>query len=154
MPLTQLVYVSQRTPRLSNDLLTSIVDQSAVNNSKCGVTGVLLCFGRELMQLLEGEMSEVSSLFGRIKADGRHAGIQCLVFKPVKKRVFPEWSMGLADMDSKARLDRNRLTRMLDDVRGTAPTETFSAEARLLLSDFRQQLATSISSDRTADLLI
>ena len=56
-------------------------------------------------------------------------------------RMFPEWGMELADLNHKATLDRARLLRMVEDVRANADTSHYAVEARILLQDFRQQLA-------------
>lgn len=140
MSLFQLIYVSKRTPSLSRTLLESIVRDSEIRNRRCGATGVLLCCGEHIMQLLEGESDVVEPLFARISADPRHTAIERLLSKPVRRRLFPEWGMGLADLDKKGALDRPRLAELLETIRARTDTSSHSVEARVLLNDFRQQL--------------
>jgi hypothetical protein len=140
MPLTQLIYVSRRTDALTLDALREVVGQSRVRNASLGLTGVLLCCGRHLMQLLEGDPEAVRATFDRIEADPRHADVACIYSKPVRRRLFAEWSMELFDLGSKAVLDTGRLTRLIEDVRARTDTASYGVEARILLADFKQQL--------------
>ncbi len=140
MALSQLIYVSKRTKSLSGALLESIVRDSEVRNARLGVTGVLLCCGEHVMQLLEGEPEVIEPLFVRISADPRHAAVERLLSKPVRKRMFPEWGMGMADLDKQVTLNRPRLIDLLETIRARTETSTHSIEARVLLNDFRQQL--------------
>jgi hypothetical protein len=140
MPLSQLVYVSRRTPRLSQRLLDQVVSDSEARNRTRDVTGILLCCSEHVMQLLEGESDVIRPLFERIAHDPRHTAVELLLDKPIRKRMFPEWGMGLADLDKKGSLDRARLMNLIDTVRARTHTGTTSVEGRLLLNDFRQQL--------------
>ena len=140
MALTQLVYVSRRPITLDRRVLEDIVARSARFNASRGITGILLCCGQHFIQLLEGELAEVMELFERIRCDERHTDVRCLLVKNVARRLFPEWGMGLADLDAQGVLNTDRLRRLLDDVRAAHDTGPFSLEARLLLNDFRAQL--------------
>ena len=141
MALAQLIYVSRRTNGLTPEVLDTVIARTIVANRARDVTGMLLCSGRELLQVLEGELSVVAALFEKIRSDPRHSDVRCLLCKNVDKRMFPEWSMGLADLRAKSVLNRDRLTRMIDDVREHTDTAGRAVEARVILTDFRQQLA-------------
>jgi hypothetical protein len=141
MPLAQLIYISQRTPALSEQALDQIVSASQKRNRDRDITGVLLCCGTNLMQLLEGEQADLDSLFKTISADPRHNNIQCLLQKQVQRRLFPEWGMSLADLDSRVIINRDRLTQMIEDVRERTDTAGYSVESRILLNDFKNQIA-------------
>ncbi len=140
MDLAHLLYVSNREPSLTPDDLPALVAQSAANNAKLGITGVLLCRGRNLMQLLEGPMLEITRLFERIARDSRHSDVQQLLCKPVNSRLFPDWGMGLADFRCTKQLDRRRLARILAELRQAIDTSNWSIESRHLLRDFNLQL--------------
>ncbi len=140
MSLVQLIYVSRRTPKLSRRLLDQIVHESAARNAARDVTGLLLCCGEHVMQLLEGDAGVIESLFETISRDPRHTSVEPLLKKPIRRRMFPQWGMGLADLDKKATLDRTRLNELLETIRTRTDTSTHSVEARILLNDFRQQL--------------
>jgi len=140
MALAQLIYVSRRTPALSLDTLNEIVTFSTQRNASRSVSGILLCCGKDLMQLLEGELEDIVTLYDRIRQDSRHTHVSCLYCKNVTRRLCPEWGMGLADLQSKAVLDRSRLSKLIDDIRLNVDTSHFAVEARVLLRDFKQQL--------------
>ena len=140
MALAQLIYVSRASKALVGDDLQAVAAQSATDNAKRDVTGVLLCCGPHLMQLLEGEVAEIVALFEHIRRDPRHSEVELLICKNVNKRLCPDWGMELVDLDARAILKRDRLTSLIDDLRSRHNTAHFSAEARLLLHDFKQQL--------------
>lgn len=57
------------------------------------VTGLLLYNGRNFLQLLEGEESELVSLMVKISHDPRHTGISMIDRKIVEHRVCSNWAM-------------------------------------------------------------
>ena len=140
MALIHLVYVSRRTSALTAQELKRIVAQSTRRNRAREITGVLLCCGEHVMQLLEGEESVVDATFERIRNDARHQDVQLLLRKTVRKRLFPESRMALAELNRRFRLDRGRLMRLVDYVRTSEQTSLHTVETRMLLSDFYQQL--------------
>jgi hypothetical protein len=140
MALAQVVYVSTRTPQLTRTVLDSIVTQSATANAVRDITGVLLCCGDHVMQLLEGDLAAVFPLFQRIQNDWRHTSVQLLLCKNIERRPFPEWGMTMADLERPFSLDRERLSALMDAIRLTTDTGACGVEARMLLHDFRQQV--------------
>lgn len=143
MELSQLVYVSRREPWVTLEALHKIVAHSAMNNRARDITGILLINGQNLMQLLEGNASDIQSLFDTIRKDTRHTNVSQLLLKTVNSRLFPEWGMEMADLNHRRLVDAKRLNRMMEDVRVQVNTGRHNVEARMLLNDFRQQLATA-----------
>jgi Sensors of blue-light using FAD len=137
--LTQLIYVSRWNGPMEADGLQALVQQSAYNNRRRDVSGVLFVYGRSLMQLLEGEASTIDSLFTLISRDARHSDVDCLFNKPVARRLYPEWGMGLANLRSPLVLDRDRLRRIIGDLVIAPAARALSLESRVLLNDFREQ---------------
>jgi hypothetical protein len=140
MAITQLIYISQRKPDLSDVQLDGIITQSSVRNRSKDVTGVLLMSGRHIMQLLEGNSEVVDELFNRIASDERHSDVRCMLRKEVGKRLYPEWGMKIFDPREDASLDHGRMSRMINDIQAHTNTRDLSVEARVLLNDFRLQL--------------
>jgi hypothetical protein len=140
MALAQLVYVSRGGRELRGAVLTHLARQSATDNAKRDISGVLLACGPHLMQLLEGEVTEIVDLYEKIRRDPRHSEIELLICKNVNKRLCPDWGMELVDLDATAILNRDRLNGLIDDLRNRHNTSHYSAEARLLLHDFKSQL--------------
>ncbi|MEM9309886.1 MAG: BLUF domain-containing protein [Pseudomonadota bacterium] len=90
--ISQYLYIST-APSLSREDVESILTTSERNNPARGVTGLLLYNGRNFLQLLEGEESELVSLMLRISHDPRHTGISMIDRKLVGERSCPDWAM-------------------------------------------------------------
>ena len=63
-----------------------------------GVTG-LLCQGQGFFfQVLEGERSQVNTLYKRICLDTRHKDVELLLYEEISERRFKQWSMALVKL--------------------------------------------------------
>lgn len=100
MYLLRLVYYSHN--RLNpvdqpiSGEIRSIIDVSARNNAKSGVTGGLIFNNKFFAQVLEGDRAAVTRTFTRILRDPRHSDVVILRAEPVSERVFLDWAMGYA----------------------------------------------------------
>jgi Sensors of blue-light using FAD len=90
--LSQFLYIST-APTLPREEVESILATSARNNPERGITGLLLFNGRNFLQLLEGEESEVAALMERITQDPRHSGVSVLDRRAIAERACPDWAM-------------------------------------------------------------
>ena len=90
----QLVYVSRASSEMGTDALDEILSTARTNNSKRNVTGMLLFHEGSFIQVLEGEQSEVESLFEKIRLDPRHVDESVVLRTEVDERAFDGWSMG------------------------------------------------------------
>ncbi len=90
--LSQYLYIST-APTLPREEVDAILAASARNNPARGITGLLLFNGRNFLQLLEGEESEVAALMETITADPRHAGVSVLERRTIEARACPDWAM-------------------------------------------------------------
>lgn len=90
--LSQYLYIST-APTLPREDVDAILDASARNNPVRGITGLLLFNGRNFLQLLEGEESEVLGLMETITADPRHSGVSILDRREISARSCPAWAM-------------------------------------------------------------
>jgi Sensors of blue-light using FAD len=98
--LFQIVYVSSAVVLMSLDGVTSLLAWSRRENTRIGVTGLLLYHDGNFMQLLEGPEPVVRGLYARIEKDLRHRGCQTLLQTRIKERTFPQWSMGFRNLSS------------------------------------------------------
>lgn len=97
--LYHIAYVSAARDPLVPQLLADILDVSARNNARDGITGVLMYHDRTFFQILEGARDAVKSCYARICMDNRHSGV-CLMWEhDVESRVFSDWAMGYAGPD-------------------------------------------------------
>ena len=90
--LSQYLYIST-APTLGREDVDAILATSARNNPARGITGLLLFNGRNFLQLIEGEESEVAALMERITADPRHSGVSVLDHRTIAARTCPDWAM-------------------------------------------------------------
>ncbi|GAB4480447.1 MAG: hypothetical protein OHK0018_11880 [Erythrobacter tepidarius] len=90
--LSQYLYIST-APTLPREEVDAILATSARNNPARGITGLLLFNGRNFLQLLEGEESQVNALLETIFADPRHSGVSVLDRRTIAERTCPDWAM-------------------------------------------------------------
>jgi len=100
MTVHQLVYISAATNEMPASALAELLRKARANNTRAGITGLLIHHSGSFMQVLEGPESSVESLFHRIQADPRHRRVVVLGRESVKRATFPDWSMGLVDRAS------------------------------------------------------
>ncbi|MDD3937038.1 BLUF domain-containing protein [Rhodoferax sp.] len=93
MSLVQLIYVSDLVGENEADI-PAIMKSSVRNNSKNGITGMLLYSRGNFLQVLEGEPEAVQATYDRICLDPRHRNTFVLTQEEVTERHFPHWSMG------------------------------------------------------------
>jgi len=97
MALMQMIYMSTLDTAAEPDL-PAIVEKSVRNNAVHGITGMLLCAGGSVMQVLEGEAADLAATFAVIERDARHRDVFVLTHEPVETRQFSNWSMGYAQL--------------------------------------------------------
>lgn len=119
MALLQIVYLSKTEHQMTATELAALAKQSAERNKQHGVTGVLMHVGGYFMQLIEGETDEVDHLYANIEHDHRHLEIHLLLKRPIKQRNFPNWNMGLVNLEQKEMRDatrEERINRLLENL--------------------------------------
>ena len=89
-----IVYLSSATRLLSEEELSEILHKSRHNNRASGITGILLYFNGNIIQVLEGDEKKVDSLYKIISQDPRHTNLIQLYKSPIERRSFPDWLMG------------------------------------------------------------
>src|SRR4051812_16028180 len=96
--MIQLVYLSSTRRLLSTADLLSILTSSRRNNTRDGITGVLLYKSGSVIQVLEGDAGRVHALFEVIKKDRRHHQVTLIYDKPIAHRNFADWAMGFQEI--------------------------------------------------------
>jgi len=111
--LWQIVYESVRT--FENESVFEgnhdILTVSTRNNSRDGLTGMLVEDEGKFFQALEGEHEPTRACMKRIEADIRHHDVNTLIDRPCGRRRFSRWSMGFVDIVEMA--EANRVADML-----------------------------------------
>lgn len=136
MYLSRLIYASRAADGLQPHDVERILEVSRRNNSKAGVTGVLVHGGREFLQCLEGGREALNTTYARLLPDPRHAEVQLLEYREVSRRWFPDWSMQALPPGL---LTRQRLLRY-GEREVFAPTRLSADNAAALLEDLAAEL--------------
>ena len=90
--LRQYLYIST-APDLTREQVDEILASSERKNPDRGITGLLLYNGRNFLQMLEGEETQLVSLMTRIAHDPRHTGVSMLSRRDITERACPDWAM-------------------------------------------------------------
>jgi len=78
---------------MSTTDLTDLLEQSRQKNARLKITGLLVYYKREFMQLLEGNKEDIFSLYETIYNDDRNMQNHLVWHGPVQQRSFANWSM-------------------------------------------------------------
>ena len=87
---------------MSSEDVSKILKNSRQFNSENNITGCLLYYNNEFLQILEGEKKNVLDLFAVIKKDKRHSNVLVLGEDKKDKRIFSDWHMAFHKFDSHA----------------------------------------------------
>ena len=98
--MISLVYISSAIVPFTDRQLAELLAQSRENNTRAGITGMLVYKGGNFMQLIEGEDDAIDSLQAKIRQDSRHCGMISLLREPISERLFQGWSMGFRNLQS------------------------------------------------------
>lgn len=93
-----LLYLSSASISFSQRELEELLIKSQSNNTKLGITGLLLYADGNFVQYLEGEESAVKALYEKIQADERHKSVMFMLEGHTEVRCFSDWSMGFGKM--------------------------------------------------------
>lgn len=92
--MKRLVYVSAATVPFTDASLAQLLRISRDNNTRDGITGMLVYRDGDFLQILEGEADPVLKTYQRISRDSRHGRILTLDDSSIDTREFSDWSMG------------------------------------------------------------
>ena len=106
MKLHRVLYCSRNHLSASSDVtaeIDGILAASRANNSRDGITGVLLYSDGCFAQVLEGPLDAIEATFERIQCDPRHGEVTVIRSEPITARDFPEWSMAFTGAPTSSR---------------------------------------------------
>lgn len=95
-----LVYVSSAVTIFTPQELIDLLKKCHENNTRTGLTGLLLYKDGNFMQALEGDKDSVMALYAKISRDPRHQGLLTIYDEDIAERNFPDWSMAFRDLNS------------------------------------------------------
>ena len=89
----RLIYTSTAAPEKGESDFRAIATFAAMNNAAHDIVGLLIVYGHDIMQVLEGPKEAVLRLMQNIKADERHYDVKVVFESPIERRSFEKWSM-------------------------------------------------------------
>jgi hypothetical protein len=128
--MLQIIYASAATVRFTELELTLLLRDARGNNTRLGVTGMLLYQDGSFLQVIEGDEHVLEALFQKIGRDERHAHVNILFRREIEERHFGDWAMGF--------VSPKYLTQALPGysdylrLRGSEPEKSANAADRVL----------------------
>lgn len=105
----ELIYRSQAKQELTTNDISDILEIARKFNSKNQITGCLLYYNNEFIQILEGEKEILHKLFTNIQKDTRHNNVILLAEAEKQDRIFPNWSMAYHEIGTNDNININKL---------------------------------------------
>lgn len=111
--LYNLIYFSHAADVMYTRDMNPILVQSKIRNLNLGITGMLVYVegvfsdhteGR-FLQVLEGTMQEVRTVYASIENDPRHLQVTIIKVGPIECRNFSSWQMGYKSFNLKQHPD-------------------------------------------------
>ena len=93
MPFYELIYTSVSSSEQTEDDVRQILSSSEQNNSTNSITGLLMFDGYRYIQILEGDVENVETIYDSILKDSRHKEIELLHKGSITNRSFENWRM-------------------------------------------------------------
>ena len=114
--LVELLYCSVAVaPQLTVLDLDEILLSARRRNVALGISGMLLYYRGQFVQILEGRKAVVDNIYqNHISPDTRHTGLNKVLEKTIAHRSFSEWSMGFVsakEIDSLMPLSISEIVR-------------------------------------------
>ncbi len=106
----ELIYRSVARPDISHTDILNILHTSRSFNSANDITGCLIFYNMEFIQLLEGDEPKIKGLYAKIERDKRHSPVILLMQAEKKEKAFRHWSMAYQQLNT---LDLDRLSGQL-----------------------------------------
>ncbi|WP_263080964.1 BLUF domain-containing protein [Endozoicomonas sp. Mp262] len=95
-----IVYTSAAKEMFSEKELDELLEVARRNNTRDGITGMLLYCDGVFMQVLEGSSKdEVMKVYDKIGQDPRHYRVMKLLEGEQDSAQFSDWSMGFKKLD-------------------------------------------------------
>lgn len=129
--LFALMYSSHATGEVDEMVLDQILTEARGNNSRLGITGILLFRENRFYQYLEGFESDVRKVYDSISRDSRHNRFRVLMQEPVDHRRYSGWSMGYEPLRQSAAVPPGFRSTFVDLEDSERPENVLRAIAEL-----------------------
>lgn len=137
--LHELIYTSFATIEMDENDLANLLERSREKNVRLNISGLLVSYKREFIQLLEGEKSDIFSLYETICKDERNQQNQLLWDGEIEERSFTDWSMAFLNVKD---IDKSKLKAYSTFLQEGVPSLHFTGNksmGRRLLMDMKDE---------------
>ncbi len=95
----QIIYLSKANSNLTQEDIDNILQTAREFNATKQISGCLIYHNHYFLQMLEGNIDDISELYKNITKDPRHSDIKLLFESTKFDRSFGEWKMGFVDLN-------------------------------------------------------
>jgi Sensors of blue-light using FAD len=150
--LDQIAYCSIATRGLRAASMDDLITRSQHNNTRHGITGMIMRDGDLIIQWFEGSPDAVDRLWGMIQKDERHHCIVQLIHRQgVPQRLFANWSLQTASRNEMVAIIRQARVQAIKD-QGSEPSpwqHAISTLSILIDPDLSAYYATALQTRRS-----
>jgi hypothetical protein len=133
----QVVCASTATEPIDEPQMVGMLEYIRAKNLKVDITGLMLYSDGNILQVLEGEKSNVDYLMSKIAADTRHKGIIVLLKECLSERQFPTWSMAYKSLSIK---EGKGISDFLEGSNSSDEERLVPGQGKTLLARFKQSM--------------
>jgi hypothetical protein len=106
----ELLYCSLANPYLVANDISNILKKSLEWNAQHEITGCLLFYNTQFIQILEGDKQAVKELYAIIEKDSRHHHVVLLAENEKEESTFKDWRMAFNEL---SKSDMNDVDKVL-----------------------------------------
>ncbi|GAA3623547.1 BLUF domain-containing protein [Flavivirga jejuensis] len=103
--LKTICYISDSCQEESLHALKNLYSKAKKNNSKHNITGVLIYYNKNFLQVLEGDKISVDATFKRISLDTRHRNVFKVININIPQRIFEDYNFGFTIVNNSKELN-------------------------------------------------
>jgi len=134
--LYKVMYISSATQGMSDNALEVMMVKSRQKNAFFDITGYMIYYEGNIIQLLEGNRTSVEYIYNTIKLDSRHQEIIELCTAPIENRVFADCQMGFKKIDREQIHKVNTIQDLFQGELSLSELEQFCNRAGLFFETF------------------
>ncbi|NNF19768.1 MAG: BLUF domain-containing protein [Flavobacteriaceae bacterium] len=111
-----VIYISKADSFISKAKIKEMLLKSKSYNKNHEITGCIIYYKQQFLQLIEGSEDDVRDLYKKIQQDNRHTQVTTLHDDHCGGRLFPNWSMAFYEFeeDDSAVHTRLQLDKIMD----------------------------------------
>lgn len=92
-----IIYKSKSQNSFHIDEIKKMLLKAKRFNKVNNITGIILYYKLQFIQLIEGDKKSIESLYKDIQADKRHFDVETIISTVSKQSLWTEWSMAFYD---------------------------------------------------------